>query len=198
MTSYTRNNRLPYPSSGNERGNGALDLQLLAERADYLLDGLDVSWAAQLAKPTLIMTLTTNVTGIAANDYFGVSMDTQVVSKGGLTGTQSVFPPPSLAGWYLYTVCLSTVPSGTVGSLRRQMEVRAQTTASGGGGLRTLEAWRMEEVDSTGDTNLALDVVVYLDGKTFIQPYIWHNASSTLTVNTNCSFVGATRLALGS
>jgi hypothetical protein len=196
VTSYTRLQRFPYPSSANERGNGALDLQLLAERADYQLDGLDTAWAAQLAKPTLIMTLTNPVTGLVANDFSGVLMDTQVVSKGGLTGTQVVQPSVALAGWYYYTVCLSTVPSGTVGSLRRLMEVRHLGTGPSGN-FATLEAWRTEEVDSTGDTNLNFSMVVYLDGTTWLQPYVFHNASSTLTVNTNCTFVTATRLASG-
>lgn len=196
MTSYTRLQRFPYPSSSFERGNGALDLQQLAERVDYQLDGLDVSWPAQLTKPTLILTLTTPQTGLVANDYTGVLMDTQVVSKGGLTGTQYPAPPPALAGWYFYTVCLSTVPSGTVGSLRRQMEVRVQGTGPSGN-FATLESWRMEEVDSTGDTNLQFEMVLYLDGKSWVQPYVWHNASSTLTVNTNCTFVAATRIAVG-
>lgn len=196
MTSYTRTQHFPYPSSANERGNGALDLQLLAERADYQLDGLDTAWANQLAKPTLILTLSVAQTGLVANDYTGVLMDTQVVAKGGMTGTQYPAPPPALAGWYLYTACLSTVPSGTVGSLRRQMEVRVLGTGPSGN-FSTIEAWRVEEVDSTGDTNLQLEQVIYLDGKSWVQPYVWHNASSTLTVNTNCTFVTATRLASG-
>lgn len=200
MTSYTRNQRLPYPASANERGNGALDLQLLAERADALLDGLDTNWAAQLNKPSIVLTLTTPQTGLIISDYTGVLMDTLVVAKGGMSGLQTVFPPPSLAGWWLYTACLSTRPSGTIGGIRRQMEIRVQGTTPGGGGLKTLDTFRMEEFDNgvaAQDTVVQGEAMIYLDGASFVQPYVFHNAGSTLTVNANSTFVTATRISAG-
>lgn len=208
MTSYTSKQRLPYPTPTTrpdgskvylERGNGALDLQLLAEAADRQFDRFDVGWPAELQKPTKAIKLSSSITGLGNGSDHIITFDTTLATAGGLTGSQNIDLSGTVAGfdysgWYHIHYQVSSVPAGAanVGS-RRQIHADVFSFATG----TVLESYFNEEQEPGGGHVVGNDLsfITFLDSSMIVNLYIFHtNTSSNLNVNTTATYATMTRI----
>lgn len=116
MTSYTRNRGYPYPSSEREAGNGGLHSELLARAVAEDLDGIDAGWAGLLQRPTLVLSIFADQTGLSNNALYSVFTD--VVDKQVGTALESSGVGMRVAkggdGWYHITGQLHSRAEGAI------------------------------------------------------------------------------------
>jgi len=204
VTSYTRLQRLPYPTPTrkatgteyNERGNGALDLQRLAEAADRKFATLDAAWPNALQHPSKVIKLGTSITGMGNGSDHVITFDTTLATAGGLSGSENLDIQGSnldAIGWYHIHFQVSSIPGGTanLGS-RRQIHADVFHFSRG-----ILEQYYNEELEP-GSGHVCgndLSFITYLDYDMIINLYMFHtNTSSTLTINTTATYGSMTRI----
>lgn len=203
MTSYTRYYGLPHPTAtvqpdGTERfnddGNGARDLQSLAEAVDRQLDRIDTLWVAEISKPAEILRLAVDLTGNPANTDNTFFLDTLVKGSGGMADTQAVNGSDARSGWFHYEVSMATIPSGAINGTRRLL--KAWVVEDTPAGQLTVEEYLQEEFETnTGEQVNNLSFVTFLDSTRSIWLNLFHNnTSSTLNIKNSTTYVSAYRI----
>lgn len=129
----TPNLRLPYPNN-DDPGDGALDLQILAEAADAAMAAQIIAFRKTINKPCRVATLSTNTSGMTAGQEGSIFQgQTWTI----LYDSSTIAFPPTInpfdqrgmgeaPGVYHIGAYLSSQPTGaaTVNSVR-QLEIRA-------------------------------------------------------------------------
>jgi hypothetical protein len=183
VTSYTTNRGYPYPSSEREGGNGGLHSELLARAVAADLDVVDAEWAALLQRPSIILSMTSDLTGLSTGGIYGVSMSTvdkqvgtDVVYSG--TGVRAAKP-----GWYHITAQLRSKASGTI-TAAAQHRVQLEHVKPVYGSLATVQMYYTETFQAGSlDNYLMIDVVVHLLLNEEVRMRFFHtNTGSTATV----------------
>jgi hypothetical protein len=110
----TNTQSLPYPDC-NDPGDGALDLQVLAEAIDAKLVAAFANFRAIVNRPAFIVGLSANQTGFASGSTADIIWDTTIWDStptgiGGLGSGVSFFQP----GYWMIGCWISSVPSGGV------------------------------------------------------------------------------------
>lgn len=197
MTSYTQNRAYPYPSSEREAARGGTHTEALARAVASDLDVLDAAWAAEQAKLTAILSLSSNQTGIPANTEFGVSFNSaeKTPPTSLMTIGSSVFCKAAGAGWYQVTGCTRAGASGAItANARHRMSL--VTYRFQYGNVADIEA-RYSETYQTGsqDCYNTLDAIMYLDGtRTLEMRYLHSNTGSTVSIKSGMTRLAVTRL----
>lgn len=209
MTSYTSNYALPHPTGtllpdGAEEfrddGNGARDIQSLAEAVDRQLDRVNVAWVGELDKPAEVCRLAIDETGIAQLTEWTVFTDTNLDGSGGMGDTDGILANSAgataerLAGWYHIIGCLSSIPSGGITGNFRKFTI--QIAETGPGGTSIVEEYNMAEFEfGGGEITGHVSFVTYLDSTRQAQLAVWHNnPTSTLTVKNTATLITAYRI----
>lgn len=205
MSSVTPRQRLPYPTPTrrtdgsigyNDRGNGALDLQLLAEAADRQFDDLDAAWPAELQKPTKLIGRNSNITGLTNGVNHLVTFNQSLSAASGLNGLivdlSRTDPKKDVSGWYHVLFQLSSVPAGAanVGS-RRQLRADVFSSADG-----ILESYFNEELEPGGGHICGNDLsfITFMDDTITINLWFFHTNTSSAVNITTITYATYTRI----
>lgn len=198
MTSYTRHRGYPYPSTDREMGNGAVHSEELARAVARDLDVVDADWAAELQKPTSILTRSADISAyFNANQELSVPYDTvEHASTGvGLTaspGSGSFFVPAGAAGWYHFMASLRTIASGTVtAAARHRLAIVRQGNLFNT--FQTIESRPVETYQATGqEVYNTVECVMHVDpGDSVIVTYFHVNASNMTMRSAMSRFSGS-------
>lgn len=189
--------QLPYPEC-EDPGNGALDLQVLAEAIDAKLVDQFARFRAVVNRPTFVFGLSAPQTGIvngASSPGDTINFDTIVyqsnVQHNGPSGIFTIFTP---GYWMLGIFCLATQSGGTTADA--QMTTTMQITQDSPvflGSTTVSDVSTRTYVSGLGNHHTVIDVIrqdydgtVALDGGAQVFAGFWHaNAASTVTIQSS-------------
>lgn len=197
MTSYTPNRGYPYPSSDREGARAGTHSEAMARGVAADLDVLDAAWAAELAKLTAIINLSSNQTGLTANTEFSVSFNAaeKTPNTALMVVGQAIFCKAAGAGWYHVTGATRAGASGTItANARHRMSLATYRFKYGT--VSDIEV-RYSETYQTGtqDCYNTLDTIMYLDEtRTLEMRYLHSNTGSTVSIKSGMTRLCATRL----
>lgn len=159
----TFNQGFSYPEP-NDFGNGALDLQLLAEQFDAKMFAIQQGMFTELKPPSIIRTSSTLFSSIPINVNYEITsiFDTTTYINGFVDGTGFMTPPG--AGSYMYGVnavvqCSGTITANTFRSLT--LNVAIPTGASLSSDYTKVTTDTANESGVSG--GMALNVVSVMD-----------------------------------
>lgn len=187
----TNTQSLPYPDC-NDPGDGALDLQVLAEAIDAKLVDAFANFRAVVNRPAFIVGLSANQTGFASGSTADITWDTIVwdsTPTGVGTGSGITFFQP---GYWMLGCWISSVPSGGVtanSKLLIRMTFRGDLYVPVGG-VHTESTAAANFQSNTGGEDIVVTQLVrqeydnYPAGGGSVTISLSHaNVASTLTVN---------------
>lgn len=200
----TNNEMIPYPED-NDTGNGALDLQLLAERVDALAGAQQVELRRIINKPGRVIRLTNNFATTAGivNDVFAAGIWADVFSSaypspivtpgfggftnGGLGSTPGIYR----VGMYLNVSITGALTANSLRQLTITAAVPSDATIFPG--TISTKLARTVNFDPQGALGLTAELEVYtpypsnpvssFGGTVFTATFLHANAASTVQVN---------------
>lgn len=204
MTSYSRRRGYPTPDSDREPGNGGLDSETLARAIALDLDGVDAAWPLEQQKPTKILGLSSNQTGLIANDdnniitFTALEAEAPTTTPGLITGvTQSLVTAPGGEGWYHVTASLAVQPSGgiTNNALSRMILRLRDFSLPTSVVVERYDADAQNDGLSTAAIYLNTEAVVYMTEARQLSLYLFHqNVASTMNALVIGTYLSATKL----
>lgn len=203
MTDYTRNRRLPFPSSEREVGNGGLHSELFARAVARDLDTVDASWAAELQRPSAQMTRSADVAGyFNSNQTLSVPYDTLEHASTGLgistsLGSGSFFALAGRQGWYHFSASLHTVASGAVtANVRHRMSIARYGNKFGSFQLKQARYCETYQ-PAAGEVYNSVEAVLYVEPGDNIYVDYFHLNASSMTLRASGSRFSATLIWAG-
>lgn len=189
---YSRYRKYPFPRDAKEAGRGGLHSQLLAEAVARDLDVVDAAWATELARPTMMVTLSSDVTGVVANLVAGaiVTSPWALEKQTGptiFTSTNTWKPLTGQGGWFHVSLTMRTKASGTINTdavHRVGLEVIRLNAA--GYYAREYARWTQSFQSGSADMYNEVQGMFYLDDQRIIRPHFLHNNSGS-----TCTIVGS-------
>lgn len=195
----TRYQQLPYPVSGRVRGNGAADDEALATKADAQLDRIGAAWTVARTPDSAIYVLGSTFTGVLANNTYSNAFNLGLGQRWGTHPPLDTSGPGQGAfseqwGWYAVSVCISSIPSGTVNTGSRRVAIANVYDASGSA-TPAAQFIKEDYETGSGECVLSLDFVAYFGQLFRLSVDFAHgNTSSTLNITTTSTFTAFNRI----
>jgi hypothetical protein len=192
---YTESQQLPYPATRREAANAPLASELLARAAADKLQTLNTSWTAEMLGPTVILTLTSNITGIPAATDWSVFMNNVLQDRpvGWNLGSQTIAVRE--AGWYHCFCYLHVSSEGAVSAgSRRRLRVDIQGSSDPFGSNVVTESYVAENNERNGSVGLGLEFVTFLRPSYSVFSYFSHTNGTTCRVDSTLTQYSFTKI----
>lgn len=181
---FTPSQGLPYPATRREAANAPLASELLARKANDKLQALNVAWTAQMLDPTVLLTLSGNITGIPSFTDWSIFMTTTLQDRpAGWTVSSQSFAVRE-AGWYHCWGYIHVTSEGTVtGGSRRRFRVDVQGSPDPFQPNSVTESYVAENNERNGSVGVGIEFVTFLRPTYNVYGYFSHSNASTCRVN---------------
>jgi hypothetical protein len=192
---YTDSQGLPYPATRREMANAPVASELLARAVDLKIQTDNAAWTAEMLGPTVLLTLSTNITGIGLNSDTPVFMDTVLQERPASWHTSTQTFAVREAGWYhCYAYLSVTCESSITVSSRRRLRVDVQGSADVLQPNLVTESYTVEEYERNGTTGLGVEFVTFLRPTYSVFGYFFHTNATSMRVNAAMSQFSFTKL----